>query len=504
MTPEVHFETMTELKPTPELNQARNFEIEHRTPADRQPAFHFTPAVGWMNDPNGFSVYKKQVHLFYQYHPYSNQWGPMHWGHQVSKDLIVWKQKPAALAPDQPFDKDGCFSGSAVESEQGHVLMYTGCANGKQNQCLAIGDGKNYAKFEANPVLSQINLPKGYSDVDFRDPKLWKTGTTWYLAAGILNPEKKGEVILFSSPNLKDWTFESILLSFDGTNGKMLECPDVFLLGDQPMLICSPQNMHAQGYEFHNGHNSVYIPGRFNQSLESSRFFQKEARQLDYGLDFYAPQTTLLEDGRRILIGWMSSWNSPILCSRQNWTSQMTLPRELSFKQGKLIQKPIREIENWYKETSHIDNVHLDGTFEDNRMSGRYLDVTLQFSNPAHHFAIDLACDENHKTTFTIDAAKGWMEMDRTYSGMEEDWVTVRKAALPENGVDQLRIIMDLYSVEIFVNQGEMVLSTVIPTLPQADRIVLHGQDENLTIDFHSMDVEKLRQEKLKNDLDET
>ncbi len=500
MTSEVNFETMTEFQPTPELNQARQFETEHRTPADQQPAFHLTPAVGWMNDPNGFSSYNGQVHLFYQYHPYANQWGPMHWGHQVSEDLMVWKQKPAALAPDQPFDKEGCFSGTAVSSEQGHVLVYTGCAHGKQNQCLAIGDGKNYVKFDANPILSKSALPQGYSDVDFRDPKLWKTKETWYLAAGIRNPEKKGEVILFSSPNLKDWTYESVLLSFDGTNGQMLECPDVFMLEDQPMLICSPQNMHAQGYEFHNGHNSVYVPGHLNQSLETSQFFQNEARQLDYGLDFYAPQTTLLEDGRRVLMGWMSSWSAPILSSSQNWTSQMTLPRELSFRQGRLIQKPIREIENWYKETIHIENIHLDGSYQDRRMSGRYFDMTIQFSKPAHNFVLDLACDVAHKTTFTIDAAKGCMEMDRTYCGMEDDYVAVRKAVLPENGVHELRVIMDLYSIEIFVNEGEMVLSTVLPTPSQADLIVLHGQDEEMTIDFHTMDVEKLRHEKAKVD----
>ena len=89
-------------------------------------AFHLMPETGWMNDPNGFSIYKGQIHLFYQYHPYSNVWGPMHWGHQVSEDMISWKQYPTALAPDKEYDEEGCFSGSAVMTNLGHVLFYTG------------------------------------------------------------------------------------------------------------------------------------------------------------------------------------------------------------------------------------------------------------------------------------------------------------------------------------------------------------------------------------------
>ncbi len=136
------------------LQHAREFEAEFGGSEAERPAFHVTPTVGWMNDPNGFSVFQGEYHLFYQYHPYSNAWGPMHWGHVKTRDFIKWERLPAALAPDQSYDQDGCYSGSALELPDGkQLLVYTGvckstAADGAvqeaQTQCIAIGDGQNY------------------------------------------------------------------------------------------------------------------------------------------------------------------------------------------------------------------------------------------------------------------------------------------------------------------------------------------------------------------------
>lgn len=142
--------------------------------------FHLMPEVGWMNDPNGFSVYQGEYHLFYQYFPYDVKWGPMHWGHAKSKDLIKWNYLPVAMAPDQVYETGGCFSGSAIEVEGKHVLMYTGHTNPnpedealvRQVQCLAIGDGKEYRKYGQNPVIKTEEMPPQSSLTDFRDPKL--------------------------------------------------------------------------------------------------------------------------------------------------------------------------------------------------------------------------------------------------------------------------------------------------------------------------------------------
>ena len=163
---------------------ARAYEKETggKIPASARPIFHLTPWVGWMNDPNGFSYYRGQYHLFYQYNPYDTQWDAMHWGHAVSHDLLHWTYLPAALAPDAPYDSFGCFSGSAMELPDGkQLLLYTGVRKeggdkGKeyQTQCVAVGDGMDYQKYAQNPVLDAADLPEGLSPYDFRDPKIWR------------------------------------------------------------------------------------------------------------------------------------------------------------------------------------------------------------------------------------------------------------------------------------------------------------------------------------------
>ena len=153
------------------LNKANTYIRENRIPKDELPVFHVTPPCGWMNDPNGFSVYQGKTHLFYQFHPYSEVWGPMHWGHCETTDFVKWTELPVALAPDQNYDEAGCFSGSGIETEAGHLLVYTGVMekdlNGEkvtyQNQCVAVGDGKRYTKIKQNPVATGDMLPENFS-----------------------------------------------------------------------------------------------------------------------------------------------------------------------------------------------------------------------------------------------------------------------------------------------------------------------------------------------------
>ena len=146
------------------LEKARSYEAKKIAATDKEskPLFHISAPAGWINDPNGFSVYNGKIHLFYQYYPYLREWGPMHWGHSTTSDMIKWEQLPCVLAPDEEYDKKGCFSGSAIEADGKHVLVYTGVTRIKlpdgseqerQNQCIAFGDGLNYVKHENNPCL---------------------------------------------------------------------------------------------------------------------------------------------------------------------------------------------------------------------------------------------------------------------------------------------------------------------------------------------------------------
>lgn len=217
------------------LEAVREFEHKaaERISASDRLEFHLTPLVGWMNDPNGFCYYDGAYHLFYQYHPYSTVWGPMHWGHAVSTDLLHWNYMPCALAPDTVADAAGCFSGSAVPMPDGRLLlMYTGvqpAGTGHkelQMQCIAAGNGRDFCKDPHNPVISTEQLPDGFHAVDFRDPKIWQEGGTYYSVIACRHENHQGSVLLFESADGCQWKFVSVLDSSCGELGKMWECPD--------------------------------------------------------------------------------------------------------------------------------------------------------------------------------------------------------------------------------------------------------------------------------------
>ena len=223
------------------LQRARDFEKKYIPyVAEELPRFHVTGGIGWINDPNGFAPYKGEYHLFYQYHPYDTKWGPMHWGHVKTKDFIRWERLPVAMAPDMDYDKDGCFSGGAVEMPDGrHLLMYTGVRsvrqkNGKvesfQTQCIAIGDGVNYEKYEGNPVITAKDLPEGGSVHDFRDPHIWREDDWYYVVVGNRTEDTSGTILLYRSPDAIHWEFVSKVASCHNQYGKMWECPDFFPL----------------------------------------------------------------------------------------------------------------------------------------------------------------------------------------------------------------------------------------------------------------------------------
>ena len=301
--------------PSALLSRARAYEAE-RMPAVSSaslPAFHVTGCIGWINDPNGFSLYRGEYHLFYQYYPYDTHWNTMHWGHVKTSDFIRWQRLPCALAPDQPYDKDGCFSGSALELPDGrHLLMYTGVTKNedgeeRQAQCIAFGDGINYEKFDGNPVITAELLPDGGSPVHFRDPKIWKREDGFSAVAGNLGAHDNGAVLLFESPDAIHWRCVGTVASSEHKFGRMWECPDLFRLDGRDVLIVSPQEMKLDSMEFIYGNTTLCLIGTLSDDGELIR----EAEQtVDYGLDFYAPQTVLAPDGRRIMMGWMQNWDT--------------------------------------------------------------------------------------------------------------------------------------------------------------------------------------------------
>lgn len=483
------------------LQQAREFERKYMPFISEQerPAFHVTGGIGWINDPNGFSCYKGEYHLFYQYHPYSTEWGPMHWGHVKTRDFIHWERLPIALAPDTNYDGDGCFSGGAVELPDGRQLLaYTGVRrvrqengeiNDYQTQCVAVGDGVDYEKYEGNPVLTGKDLPLGGSVLDFRDPKIWREGDTYYMVVGNRPADGSGSILLYKSEDAFHWTFHCVLAACHNQYGRMWECPDFFSLDGKHVLLTSPQEMTVIGLEFHAGNGTVCLIGSYDP--EKPKFTRERIQAIDYGIDFYAPQTLETPDGRRVMIAWMQNWNTcncqPSKC---RWFGQMTLPRELQVRNGRLIQNPVRELEQYRRNPVAYENVLVTGETNLHGVSGRMVDLTVTI-RPAgesgyQRFKLNLAKDGEHVTTIRYKPECSTVRVDRTRGGFPYDIVHVRDFLVrPQGGVLKIRAILDRYSVELFFNDGEQAATFTLYTPERANSISFEADGAVM------MDVEK-------------
>ncbi len=486
------------------LQRARDFEKKYLPyTASELPKFHVTGGIGWINDPNGFAPYKGEYHLFFQYYPYDTRWGPMHWGHVKTRDFIRWERLPAALAPDTDYDRGGCFSGGAIELEDGrHLLMYTGVRtvrrrNGKldsfQTQCLAIGDGVDYEKFEQNPVIDASYLPEGGSVHDFRDPKIWREDGKYYAVIGNRPADGSGSILLFESDDARQWRFVSVLSACHNQYGRMWECPDFFHLDGKDVLLVSPQEMAAIGLEFHPGNANVCLIGTFDR--RTHHLNREYVQAIDYGLDFYAPQTLLTEDGRRVMIGWMQNWETATCKIEElRFYGQMTLPRELSLRGGRLCQNPVRELANYRGVLIDYHNVLINGETSLRGINGRYLDMTVTV-RPGNEgsmykwFRLYLAKDGEHFTFIRYRPETGTIKVDRTHSGFPHDIVNIREFPVTvKNSVLKLRVVLDRYSLELFVNDGEQAASFVLYTPEEAGSISF-SSDGSVLVDVEKYEL---------------
>lgn len=326
-----------EAKPGAALRRAQEAMMQTAPAAARsplRPRYHIAAPAGWINDPNGLIQTGGVYHVFYQLHPYSPEWGPMHWGHAASRDLAHWEDFPIALAPDQPYE-DGCFSGCAVDAGGVLTLFYTAHRDGpplRESQCAArsFDGGRTFVKDPQNPLIPAP--PEGFS-ADFRDPKVWRGGGGWHMIVGSSHGGR-GCALLYDSPDLSRWEYRGIFAESDGSSGTMWECPNYCEVDGRGVFLFSPIGMP--------GHKNVYQTGSFD--ARSGKFTGGPLRELDHGVDFYAAQAFQDERGRALLVAWMDRWGEPHPTAADGWAGLLTLPRELHVQNGRLVQQPAPEL----------------------------------------------------------------------------------------------------------------------------------------------------------------
>lgn len=411
-----------------------------------RPAWHLAPSVGLLNDPNGFIQHNGVYHLFYQWNPLGCEHRNKCWGHWQSTDLINWQHQPIALVPGACYDSHGCYSGSAVVADEKIMLVYTGNVkypDGSRTayQCLAQENTQGgYDKL--GPVLP---LPAGYTG-HVRDPKVWHHQNAWYMVLGARDLQDRGKVLLLRSDDLRNWQFLGEIagsqLNGIGDFGYMWECPDLFTLDGVEVLICCPQGLEAQAERYLNVYQAGYLIGKLD--YQQAAFKHDAFHELDAGFEFYAPQTTQAEDGRRLLVGWMGvpEQDEDYHPTRQyGWIHIMTCPRELSLHNGKLYQQPARELQQLRGESRQWQGV------ADNAPCWP-IDSAELLLTPGGKF------NANFGDAMTLDWDGGLLRLTRNNlrSGQPEHryW---------RGNLAHLQIVFDRSSVEIFINHGEVVMS---------------------------------------------
>lgn len=312
--------------------------------------YHFEPETGWINDPNGLCYYKGQYHAFFQYNPYAPWWDTMHWGHAISEDMIAWKQINTALFPDCEYENDGgCFSGSAIEKDGNLHLYYTAVSKQYgQAQATAVSeDGIHFVKDVRNPIIRNLPFSKdGEISRDFRDPKVFRAFGKYYMVVGACKGEEEGQVLLYSSADMTNWQFKSVVYASCEWGGT-LECPDMFPLGDRWVLMFSAMKPTVAA--------TVFVIGNF----DGQNFTPERVTYNEYGKDFYAPQSFAHKDGRRIMIGWFYHWGKQLPAGAKV-AGALSIPRELSLQKGNIMNYPVKEARHLFRQ--ECDYVKIMGT----------------------------------------------------------------------------------------------------------------------------------------------
>lgn len=424
--------------------------------------YHFMAESGWINDPNGLIYFREQYHLFYQLNPFAPTWGEMYWGHAVSDNLVDWNYLQVALAPSESYDshdQGGCFSGTSIEYDGKLYLFYTGSSQADQGtiqvQCLAEStDGVSFTKYENNPVLS---APPGYEQGDFRDPKVWHHAGLFYMICGA-KKDGYARLLLYHSDDLKKWEYKSVMAQSRGEWGEMWECPDFYTLGDTDVLTFSPIGAGER--------KTVYMTGKLD--YQTGKFCCSRVGEIDWGFDYYAPQTLVDASGRRIMFGWaggwdwMPWWNGHGSFAEEEWCGFYGIPREVNLLEDHSLQfVPVKELEV-LRQSQLIFRTQAPVLEETPFLlpDACIYELTLTINlaeTSAQCCILRLCMDNRYHTDVIVDFRNQELQVNRNHSDEQSKGISRSDLYLQDKTTLDLHIYTDQCSVEVFANEYQNV-----------------------------------------------
>lgn len=441
--------------------------------------YHQMPVTGWMNDPNGAVQFEGTYHLYHQYVPDNPDGGLVHWGHKTSTDMVHFKEEELFLSPDKAYNKDGVYSGSAFVKDGELHFFYTGNVknpgdhdytfSGREQNTVHVVSKDGFTVESEEVIIPHEAYPEGFTD-HIRDPKVFEKDGMYYMVLGARALNHRGKILLYSSKDLYKWDYTGVFAEGEKEMGYMWECPDFFEAKEADVLIFSPQGLKATAHQFENTHNAGYYLGKAD--WQTLKFNPESAfKELDSGFDFYAPQTFEDESGRRILWGWMGlgdtkpEYSNPTVS--RGWQHAMTLPRELTVENGKLMQRPLKEYE--VLRTNHLAT-HISINNESTAIEAlnqKAFEMKVSIDSVDSDLSISLKED----TVLSYDNNVFTLAHGPSGYGRSERTVEV-------SDLHTIHVLADTSSLEIFLNDGEQVLSSRVYPKKEKDRIHFIGSAE--------------------------
>lgn len=431
-------------------------KIESRSgePDRFRPRFHLAPPAGWLNDPNGLCQYQGLYHAFFQYSPFDVEGGLKLWGHSTSRDMLHWEYQGAALYPDQPFDCHGVYSGCALTEDGRISFYYTGnvkldgdfdyVTEGREANTILVESGDGFRFGRKQLLMTNEDYPEDVTK-HVRDPKVWKENGIYYMIQGARRKDDVGEALLFASSDRIHWLLKNRITTKEPF-GFMWECPDYFEIDGKKILSASVQGLEGEKWKDKNVYQSGYfeVKGHVAEQCTLSEYVL-----WDYGFDYYAPQSFETEDGRRVQIGWMGMPDCPEHTNRtieDGWQHCFTIPREIYVKDGRVLQRPVRELEErkrilaeatggLYVEEEPVYEARIAGIKENQFHAVLGEELILEYR------------DSRFEMRF-INPSKDNASGGRTIRYQEIETL------------NNVTILTDVSTCEVFVNDGEYVFST--------------------------------------------
>lgn len=421
---------------------------------------HIQPDSGLLNDPNGFSYFNNQWHLFYQVFPYGPVHGLKSWQHLTSNNLVDWHDEGLAIKPDSKLDSHGAYTGTAIPVEDKLFIMYTGNVRTKDWQRQSFQNGAwmsrdNKVQKMSIPLIEQA--PTGYTS-SFRDPYLIKQNNKYYAIIGGQTNSEKGSALVYSSVDLKKWKFNGSLNLPEDISGFMIECPNLVFIDNQPILIFCPQGLDRKQLNYQNIYPNVYSVADA-ADLETAQLKNiGSVKQLDDGFDVYATEAFNAPDGRALAVSWIGLPEISYPTDSENWAHCLSIIKDLSLKDGHLYQNPVIETEqlriNEQKLSTKKQIINLDPT------NGSF-EVELTIPKDTN---LDLSITNQKQTgdlKILLDSTKGQVTIDRSNTGHSfgEKYGQIRSSQVTAHKALKIRLIIDVSVFECYIDNGYSVIT---------------------------------------------